>query len=65
MTIAEQKKRFPVGTRVVHKSNPTIRGKVVSAACFGPCAGSYNVMLQLTCGLQYEVTPYVLKKVGW
>ena len=62
MTIEEQKKRFPVGTKVVHKSNPNIRGVVVGKS-FGVPA-SYNVRLQLTCGFTYDVTPYALKKVG-
>ena len=62
MTIEEQKKRFPVGTKVVHKNNPSIRGVVVGSA-FGKPA-SYNVRLQLESGLTFDVTPYVLKKVG-
>ena len=53
---------FPTGTKVVHKLNPSIRGVVVGDA-FGKPA-SYNVRLQLTCGLTYDVTPYVLRKVG-
>ncbi len=53
---------LPVGTKVVHKSNPSIRGVVVGKS-FGVPA-SYNVRLQLDCGLIFDVTPYVLKKVG-
>jgi hypothetical protein len=61
MTIEEQKKRFPVGTKVKHKRNPSIQGTVVGKS-FGTPA-SYNVRLQLTCGLTFDVSPYVLKKV--
>ncbi len=57
-----EKEKYPVGTKVQHKSNG-LRGKVVSEKFFGKCARPYNVMLQLECGLQYEVTPYALKKV--
>ena len=63
MTYEESiKKKFPVGTKVKHNRNG-MEGVVVSERCFGKCARSYNVMLQLTCGLQYEVSPYALKKV--
>ena len=50
-----------VGDKVKHKKNPSIQGVVVGSA-FGKPA-SYNVRLQLTCGLIYDVTPYALKKV--
>ena len=61
MTIEEQKKRFPVGTPVVHKNNPSIKGYVVGKAFGVP--SKCNVRLQLECGLTYDVTPYALKKV--
>jgi len=61
MTIEEQKKRFPVGTKVRHYSNPNIQGVVVGKS-FGVPA-SYNVRLQLTCGLTFDVTPYALKEI--
>jgi hypothetical protein len=56
-----EKERFPVGTKVKHKRNPSIQGVVVGKS-FGTPA-SYNVRLQLTCGLTFDVTPYALKKV--
>jgi hypothetical protein len=58
----DEKEKYPNGTRVQHRTNG-MRGTVVSEKCFGKCARPYNVMLQLECGLQYEVTPYALKKV--
>jgi hypothetical protein len=56
-----EKDKFPVGTKVKHKRNPSIQGVVVGKS-FGTPA-SYNVRLQLTCGLTFDVTPYALKKV--
>jgi hypothetical protein len=61
MTIEEQKKMFPVGTKVKHKRNGNIQGVVVGKA-FGEPA-KYNVRLQLLNGLTFDVTPYVLRKV--
>ena len=62
MTLKEQKKRFPVGTKVKHKQNPSIQGVVVGRG-FG-VAEPRNVRLQLTCGLTFDVTPYALRKVS-
>ena len=61
MTLEEQKKRFPVGTKVKHHRNASIQGVVVGKS-FGTPADR-NVRLQLTCGLTFDVTPYALKKV--
>ena len=61
MTYENTKKQFPAGTKVVHKLNPQIQGVVVGKS-FGTPA-SYNVRLQLTCGLTFDVSPYVLKEV--
>ena len=61
MTIEEQKRMFPVGTKVKHHRNPSIQGTVVGKS-FGEPA-SNNVRLQLTCGLTFDVTPYALKKI--
>jgi len=61
MTYETAKKRLPVGTKVAHKLNPSIRGIVVGKS-FGTPA-SHNVRLHLDCGLTFDVTPYALKKV--
>jgi hypothetical protein len=61
ITMKSEKDKFPVGTKVVHKKNPQIQGVVVGES-FGKPA-SYNVRLQLTCGLTFDVSPYALKKV--
>jgi len=61
MTIEEQKKLFPVGTKVAHKENPSIQGVVVGKSFGTP--EKQNVRLQLTCGLTFDVTPFALKKV--
>ena len=61
MTIEEQKRLFPVGTKVKHHRNPSIQGTVVGKS-FGTPA-SHNVRLQLTCGLTFDVTPYALKEI--
>ena len=54
--------KMKTGTKVQHKSNG-LQGVVVSEKCFGKCARNYNVMVHLTCGLQYEVSPYALKEI--
>ena len=61
MTLEEQKKRFPVGTKVKHMDNPSIQGVVVGKSFGTP--EKHNVRLQLTCGLTFDVTPYALRKV--
>ena len=61
-TKMNEKENFPVGTKVQHKFNG-VQGTVVSEKCFGKCVGRHNVMLQLTCGLQFEVSPHALRKV--
>ena len=61
MTYETAKKRLPAGTKVAHKDNPRIQGVVVGKS-FGTPA-SYNVRLQLTSGLTFDVTPCVLKKI--
>ena len=57
-----EKKKFPVGTKVRHKSNPSIEGVVVGKS-FGEPKTKTNVRLQLTCGLTFDVSPFALKKV--
>ena len=61
MTIEEAKRQFPVGTKVVHKRNPSIRGTVVGKSFGTP--EKRNVRLQLESGLTFDVTPYALKKI--
>ena len=61
MTIEEAKKQFPVGTKEQHSRNPSIQGVVVGKSFGTP--EKYNVRLQLTCGLTFDVTPYALKKI--
>jgi len=61
MTIEEQKKLFPVGTKVKHHRNPSIQGVVVGDSFGTP--EKRNVRLQLTCGLVFDVSPYALKEV--
>ena len=61
MTIEEQKRMFPVGTKVKHHRNPSIQGTVVGKSFGEP--DSCNVRLQLTCGLTFDVSPYALKKI--
>ena len=61
MTFEEKMKQFPVGTKVRHKENPKIQGMVVGDSFGKPEKG--NVRLQLTGGLIFDVTPYVLKKI--
>ncbi len=56
-----EKDKFPAGTKVKHKSNPSIQGVVVGKSFGTP--EKHNVRLQLTCGLTFDVTPYALKKV--
>ena len=57
----EYKLNIKVGDKVMHRDNPRIQGVVVGSA-FGKPA-SYNVRLQLTSGLTFDVTPCVLKKI--
>lgn len=58
-----QRKTYKAGTKVQHTRNG-MQGTVVSEKCFGRCQNAYNVMVHLTCGLQYEVSPYALKEVS-
>jgi hypothetical protein len=60
--MGNEKEKYPTGTKVQHLTNG-MRGTVVSEKCFGPCSLKCNLMLQLECGLQYECSPYALKKV--
>ena len=62
MTFETLNKRLPVGTKLQHKRNPRIQGVRVGQAFGTPRKG--NFMLQLTCGLQYQVSPYALKEVS-
>ncbi len=56
MTVEYMKRHiFPVGTKVKHRRNPSIKGVVVGEG-FGTPA-SYNIRLQLNCGLIFDVTP--------
>ena len=50
-----------VGDKVKHKLNPMIQGVVVGDSFGKP--EKNNVRLQLTCGLAFDVCPFVLKKV--
>jgi|TARA_Y100000310_G_scaffold254679_1_gene261815 hypothetical protein len=62
ITMMSEKDKFPVGTKVRHKANPSIEGVVVGEG-FGKPENKNNVRLQLTGGLTFDVTPYALKKV--
>ena len=62
ITMMSEKDKFPVGTMVRHKTNPSIEGVVVGKS-FGEPKTKTNVRLQLTCGLTFDVTPFALKKV--
>ena len=57
-----EKDKFPVGTKVRHKSNPNIEGVVVGKS-FGSPKTKTNVRLHLTSGLTFDVSPFALKKV--
>ena len=61
MTYESIKNKFPVGTKVAHKRNPSIRGVVVGKSFGTP--EPHNVRLHLECGLTFDVSPYALKKV--
>ena len=56
----DEKIIFKVGDRVKHEDNPAIKGRIVGDS-FGTPA-KYNVRLQLTNGLIFDVTPYVLRR---
>ena len=62
--MTSEKDKFPVGTKVRHKTNPSIEGVVVGKS-FGEPKTKTNVRLQLTCGLTFDVSPYALKKVDF
>ena len=62
ITMKSEKDKFPAGTMVRHKSNPSIEGIVVGKS-FGEPKTKTNVRLQLTCGLTFDVSPFALKKV--
>ena len=59
-----EKSKFPVGTKVRHKLNHKIEGVVVGKS-FGEPKTKTNVRLQLTSGVTFDVSPYVLKKVDF
>ena len=52
-----------VGDQVVHNRNVMLKGKVVGEAFGKPRQG--NLLVQLECGLTYEATKYVWRKINY